>query len=77
MISRYFFLDWIAMAMSLAAMVMLGNKDRRGFLVFAISNGLWVVVGLWAHSLAISLGNAAFLGINLRGFVRWQAPGAP
>lgn len=75
MVSRYFFLDWLAMALSLGAMVMLGNRDRRGFLVFAISNAMWVVVGLWAHSLAIAIGNAVFLAINLRGFVRWQAPG--
>jgi len=71
MLSRYFFLDWVAMALSLAGMVMLGNRDRRGFLTFAVSNALWVVVGLWAHSLAIALGNAAFLGINLRGWFRW------
>jgi nicotinamide riboside transporter PnuC len=73
MISRYYFLDWIAMAMSLLAMVMLGNRDRRGFALFAISNALWVVVGMWAHSLAIALGNATFLVINLRGWWRWQA----
>jgi len=75
MVSRYFFLDWFAMALSLGAMVLLGNKDRRGFVTFAISNAMWVVVGLWAHSLAIALGNAIFLGINLRGFVRWRGPG--
>ncbi|MEP7028140.1 MAG: PnuC protein [Candidatus Eisenbacteria bacterium] len=76
MISRYYFLDWIAMALSLAAMVMLGNRDRRGFALFAFSNALWVVVGVWAHSLAIALGNAAFLLINLRGWWRWQADAA-
>jgi hypothetical protein len=73
MISRYYFLDWFAMALSLLAMVMLGNRDRRGFVLFAFSNACWVVVGLWAHSLAIALGNAAFLAINLRGWWRWQA----
>ncbi len=77
MIARYFFLDWFAMALSLGAMVMLGYKDRRGFLTFAVSNALWVVVGLWAHSLAIALGNAAFLVINLRGWFLWRAPAAP
>ena len=73
MISQYFYLDWFAMALSLLAMVMLGNRDRRGFVVFAISNACWVVVGVWAHSLAIALGNAAFLGINLRGWWHWQS----
>jgi hypothetical protein len=72
MISNYFFLDWIAMALSLLGMHMLGSRDHKGFILLVISNALWIVVGAWAQSLAIVLGNVAFLGINLRGWWRWQ-----
>jgi hypothetical protein len=73
MISHYYFLDWVAMALSLLGMHMLGSRDHKGFVLLVISNAGWIVVGLWAHSLAIVLGNVAFLGVNLRGWLRWRA----
>jgi hypothetical protein len=74
MISRYYFLDWIGMALGLFALWMLGNRDRRGFVAFMISNAIWIVIGFWIASLAMILGNAVILVVNLRGWMRWTRP---
>ncbi len=70
---HYYGVDWIAMFMSLASIYLLGNKNRWGFLVFAMANAIWIFLGLtWMHSLGIAIGNIIFMLINLRGFWRWQ-----
>lgn len=64
--------DWLAMLASLTAMYLLGNKNRFGFVAFMIANFSWILIGYWAGSLAISLGNITFFVMNVRGFMRWQ-----
>ena len=69
---NYYGADWAAMALSLSAVYLLGNRARNGFLVFALANIVWVLLGLmWMNSLGIAVGNAAFLIMNLRGYARW------
>ena len=72
MVNHYHYLDWFGMALAIGGMVLLGNRDGRGFVAHLVSNVLWIVVGLWAHSLALVLGNAAFLVINARGWWKWR-----
>ena len=74
---KYFGLDWIAMASSLGALGLLGNKNRYGFTLFMIANLCWIAIGHLAGSLAIVLGNIAFLGINASGFIRWSQGSPP
>lgn len=70
---NYYGADWAAMALSLSAVYLLGNHARSGFLVFAMANVVWVLLGLfWMNSLGIAVGNAAFLVMNLRGYARWK-----
>ena len=69
---RYWGLDWLAMALSLFSVYLLGNKNRIGFLVFAAANSTWIFLGLtWMTSLGIAVGNTIFLFMNIRGFVNW------
>jgi hypothetical protein len=69
---RYWGLDWLAMALSLFSVYLLGNKNRVGFLVFAAANSTWIFLGLtWMTSLGIAVGNTIFLFMNIRGFVNW------
>ena len=69
---RYWGLDWLAMALSLFSVYLLGNKNRIGFLVFAAANSTWIFLGLtWMASLGIAVGNTIFLFMNIRGFVNW------
>ncbi len=72
-IARYFFLDWMAMALSFTAVWSLGNKRRHGFVIFALANLIWIGVGIMASSVGIVIGNLGFLGSNVRGFIRWSA----
>jgi hypothetical protein len=75
---RYWGLDWMAMALSLFSVYLLGNKNRNGFLVFAMSNATWIFLGLtWMTSLGIAVGNTVFLFMNIRGFVNWRRQERP
>jgi hypothetical protein len=70
-IFKYYGLDWIAMALSLFAVYLLGNRNKWGFISFIISNAIWVYVGYLTDSFAIAVGNAVFLIMNSRGWLKW------
>ena len=71
---KYYSLDWIAMLLSVLAMLLLGNKVKWGFVLFMLANMTWIVLGfLILHSYAIVLGNIIFLITNARGFLKWNA----
>ena len=70
---RYYTLDWLAMALSLLAVYLLGNKNKYGFISFSIANTLWIYLGLFLmNSLGIGIGNIVFLIMNVRGFISWN-----
>ncbi len=71
---KYYGLDWIAMLLSVVAMILLGNKVKWGFTLFMLANITWILLGfLLLHSYAIVLGNIIFLITNTRGFLKWNA----
>lgn len=70
---RFYYLDWLAMSLSLIAVWLLGNKSRWGFACFILANTLWLFVGWLVGSYGIMVGNSAFLVMNARGFFRWNA----
>ena len=71
---KYYSLDWIAMLLSVIAMLLLGNKVKWGFVLFMLANMTWIALGfLVLHSYAIVLGNIIFLITNTRGFLKWNA----
>lgn len=71
---KYYGLDWIAMLLSVIAMILLGNKVKWGFTLFMLANFTWILLGfLLLHSYAIILGNIIFLITNTRGFLKWNA----
>ncbi len=43
---HYYGLDWLAMALSLLALWLIGNKNRLGFAAFVLANLTWMVVGV-------------------------------
>ncbi len=68
----YYGIDWIAIALSLLAVYMLGNKNKYGFLVFAFSNVMWVFLGFsWMESIGMAIGNIVFFVVNVRGYFSW------
>lgn len=70
----YYGLDWLAMAASLLAVYLLGQKNRMGFLAFIAANATWIGVGVLAASYGIVVGNGVFLALNARGWWKWRAP---
>jgi len=72
---KYYGMDWIAMASSLLAVYLIGDKNRFGFLSYIIANSLWIYLGVFKmQSLGISIGNIFFLFMNLRGYLKWKSP---
>jgi hypothetical protein len=70
---KYYGLDWMAMILSVAAMILLGNKVKWGFVFFLIANLTWIALSvLLLNSWAIAIGNSIFLITNLRGFIKWN-----
>lgn len=65
-------LDWLAMVLSLLALILLGRRNRFGFISFMVANVSWIAAGILLNNLAICIGNLAFLGYNLRGFIAWS-----
>ncbi|WP_394176051.1 hypothetical protein [Thalassotalea litorea] len=66
-------IDWLAMALSLYAAYLLGNKQKLGFIIFAISNVFWITLGVFfMSSYGMAVGNFAFLLVNIRGFIYWN-----
>jgi hypothetical protein len=75
---KYFGLDWLAMLLSVIAMVLLGNKVKWGFLLFMLANTTWILLGFFLlNSYAIVLGNFIFLITNTRGFLKWNSEKQP
>ena len=69
---QYDLLDWVAVASSLLAVYLFGQRNRLGFACFLFSNACWMVVGVLPMSYGILLGNIAFFVLNLRGFAQWR-----
>jgi hypothetical protein len=70
---KYYGLDWLAMIMSLIAMLLLGNKVKWGFISFMFANAAWIALGIiLLHSYALVIGNTIFLVTNTRGFLKWN-----
>ena len=69
---EYYFLDWLGIFMSLVSVYMLGNKNKWGFIIFALSNVIWIYLGLMMmSSVGMAVGNFIFMVINIRGFIHW------
>lgn len=72
-IFAHYGIDWLAMALSLYAAYLLGNKQKLGFIIFAISNVFWILLGLFfMSSYGMAIGNFAFFLFNVRGFIHWN-----
>jgi hypothetical protein len=70
--TQYFGLDWLGMILTFAAIYLLGNKSRSGFVVMMLGNLCWALIGGWANSYAMVAANLAFFAMNARGYIRWS-----
>jgi hypothetical protein len=70
-VTQYLCLDWLAMCLTFAAIYLLGNRSRMGFVVMMIGNLCWSAIGIWAGSSAMVIANLGFFSMNVRGFIKW------
>ena len=75
-LTQYLGIDWVAMCLTFAAIYLLGNKSRNGFLIMMVGNLCWSAIGIWAHSYAMVIANLGFFSMNVRGYMRWAPPEA-
>jgi hypothetical protein len=69
----YYGLDWIAMALTLLASYLLGNRNHWGFIVFIVANAIWTFLGFFMmNSIGMGIGNAIFLALNAIGWWKWR-----
>lgn len=73
---QYYGVDWLAMALTLLAIWLIGNRTRSGFYVHIAGNFCWIAMGFMADSMATMLANAAFVLVNIRALVLWSRPEA-
>jgi hypothetical protein len=69
---QYYGIDWLATFCGLTAVLLLGNKNKSGFLVFMLASASWVTFGLMVGSWAIVFGSSIFFFMHLRGFLKWR-----
>lgn len=67
----FYYIDWVATICSLMAAYLIGNQERKGFLLFIFANFAWIAVGGLSQSIAIITGNLAFFLLNLRAYQQW------
>lgn len=69
---QYYGIDWFATACGLAAVFLLGNKNKLGFIIFMMASVSWITFGLYVGSYAIVTGSSIFLVMHFRGFLKWR-----
>jgi hypothetical protein len=71
-LDRYLGFDLVSAACGLAGMYLLGNRNRKGFLLCIAASAFGIVFGALAQSLPLLLLHVILLAVNLRGFQKWQ-----
>ncbi len=73
---RYKGMDLAGFVLTFASLLMLGNKQRAGFLVGCVASVAWAGFSVQAESIPTLTANGVFLVMNLRGYLRWSKAGA-
>lgn len=69
---QYYGIDWLATVCGLTGVYLLGNKNKKGFLVFMMASLSWVTFGILTNSIAVVIGSSVFFLMHLRGWFNWS-----
>jgi nicotinamide riboside transporter PnuC len=69
---QYYGIDWLATVCGVTGVLLLGNKNKYGFLIFMVASASWVTFGFLTGSLAVIMGSSIFLLMHLRGWLKWR-----
>lgn len=70
---QYYGIDWLATVCGLTGVLLLGNKNKYGFLIFMMASASWISFGVLTGSYAVILGSSIFLVMHLRGWLKWRS----
>lgn len=67
-------LDYVAMAFIILGYFRMGALKIDGWLWTCLGSALLVIFGVFIvpSALGVAIGNAALLGLTIRGFVKWR-----
>jgi hypothetical protein len=63
--------DWIISAISVTSLILVGNKQKAGWLLALANQVLWAVFALTVGKPGLLVGVAAYTIVNLRNYRRW------
>lgn len=70
-ITRYFGLDWLAVAFGLIAIYQIGDKKKRGFIFYILSAVFSFVFALIIKSIPFMLVNIVTIVLQVRAYLNW------
>lgn len=70
-------MGWIANAIVLWGMFLIGNKSRLGFLVTVVGELMWSAVGVVRGELDLMIICLLFAGMAVRNYVKWADTNKP
>ncbi len=70
--SDYYGLDYLTATCVIAAMFMLGSKNRLGFILYSIASTSGIAFAVLAKSPPIIVTNIVMIILNVRGFLNWR-----
>ena len=76
-------MNWIAFVLILLGNLMVGNKNKSGFIVIALGSVVWTIIALKImEDYALALTNISGTIIMIRNWIKWRnidknSPSAP
>ena len=70
--NEFYYLDWVLMALNLYAYILIGNKNKLGFLLGGVGCILGIVLfGLTIVSVPLVIMYIAFGALNVINYMKW------
>lgn len=65
-------MNWVAFMLILSGNLMVGNKNKSGFITIAVGSVIWMVIGFKIKDYALVLTNISGTIIMIRNWVKWR-----
>ncbi len=65
-------IDWIATALTIVSVYMMGDKNRWAFIIAVISNILWIIFSVITGQIPLLITNIVLLVMDIRGLIKWS-----
>lgn len=65
-------MNWVAFVLILSGNLMVGNKNKSGFIMIAVGSVIWMLIGFKIKDYALVLTNISGTIIMIRNWVKWR-----